>query len=93
MTVRLAPAPEADSYLLVSENWYPDWQATVDGRPAEVLRGDYTFITVGVPRGAREVRLAVHSHSYRAGRLVSAGSLGLIWLWLVVPAVLRRRRG
>jgi uncharacterized membrane protein YfhO len=91
MTVRIDPVPEGDSYVLVSENWYPDWRATVDGRPAAVLRGDYTFVTVPVPRGTREVRLTMDRTVYRRGVTATMASLGAILLWLVIPGVLRRR--
>jgi uncharacterized membrane protein YfhO len=90
--VHFAHPVDADAYLLVSENWYPDWQATVDGHPAPVLRGDYTFISVPVPRGAQEVRLAVHSPRYRTGALVSFASLAGILGWIGVPLLLMRRR-
>jgi len=93
MTVRLDPAPEHDAYVVVAENWYPDWHATVDGRPAQVLRGQQTLITVPVPRGAREVRLWFASASYGRGKLVTFASLGVVALWLFAPLALRRRRG
>jgi hypothetical protein len=93
MTVRLDPAPEHDAWLVVSENWYPDWHATVDGKPAEVVRGQQTLLTVPVPRGAREVRLWFASASYVTGKGISFASLGIAALWLLVPLVLRRRRG
>ena len=93
MTVRLDPPPGHDAYLVVAENWYPDWHATVDGRPAQVLRGQHTLITVPVPQGAREVKLWFASRSYVRGKGISLASLGLAFLWLVVPPVLRRRRG
>jgi len=91
MTVRIDPVPDRDSYLLVSENWYPDWRAEVDGRPALALRGDHTFITVPISAGAREVRLSVHSAAYVRGAAASMASLALILAWLVVPAFKRRR--
>jgi hypothetical protein len=93
MTVRLDPAPEKDAYLLVSENWYPDWHATVDGRDATVLRGQHTLLTVPVPRGARVVKLWFASASYRTGKGMTLASLGAIALWLFLPLALRRRRG
>lgn len=93
MTVRLDPPPEADSYLLVSENWYPDWRATVDGVPAHVLRGNYALIAVPLVRGAKEVRLEVTGPAYRAGALMSLASLAGILGWLAIPVLLRRRRG
>jgi hypothetical protein len=93
MTVRMDPVPETDSYLLVSENWYPDWQATVDGRAVVPLKGDFSLLAVPVPRGAREVKLVVRSTAYRRGAAVSLASLGVILAWLLLPALLRRRRG
>jgi hypothetical protein len=93
MTVHLDPAPDNDAWLLVSENWYPDWRATVDGRAAPVYRGDYTLISVPVPRGSREVRLSMVSASYRKGRGITMAAFGGIVLLLGVPLALRRRRG
>jgi hypothetical protein len=93
MTVRLDPAPEHDAYLVVAENWYPNWRATVDGRAAPVLRGQQTLITVPVPRGAREVRLWFASGSYVTGKRITLASLGVIAIWLFAPLALRRRRG
>jgi hypothetical protein len=89
--VRLDPAPDRDAYLLVSENWYPEWAATVDGRPAPLLRGDHTFITVPVARGAREVQLDYRRGEYRTGAAVSLASLAGIALWLFLPMAGRRR--
>lgn len=57
MTVVLRGADPAPSYLLVSENWYPDWHATVDGRPGIVRRVDHTLLGVELPPDARTVRL------------------------------------
>ena len=93
MTVRLDPAPEHDAWLVVSENWYPDWHATVDGRAAVVVRGQQTLLTVPVPRGAHEVRLWFASKSYVTGKGISFASLGIVALWLLLPLALRRRRG
>lgn len=92
MAIRLEPAPAAPSYVVVSENWYPDWRATVDGQPGQVLRGDYTLLTVPVAAGAREVTLQFSRGVYNTGKLVTLVSLlGTVAL-LVVPVVRRRRR-
>lgn len=93
MTIRLDSAADRSCYLMVSENWYPDWRATVDGQPAQALRGDHTFITVPLPRGAREVQLVFRSDGYRTGAGISFASLAGILIWLVLPPLLRRRRG
>ena len=69
------------AYLLVAENWYPDWKAVVDGKAVNTLRGDYALISVPLPAGARQVSLEFASAAYRTGRLVT-------WLALVATALL-----
>jgi len=91
MSLTLDPPPSAQSYLLVLENWYPDWHATVDGANAPVLRGDHTFITVPVPAGARQVELTFASKDYARGRLITWGSLVLLALWAGAAWTLGRR--
>ena len=93
MTLHLDPAPEHDAFVVVSENWYPDWRATVDGRAAPVVRGQNTFITVPVARGAREVKLAFSSATYRLGKGISLASAALVALLLGLPFALKRRGG
>jgi hypothetical protein len=90
MTIALDPAPPRESYLVVSENWYPDWYATVDSVPTPVLRGDYSLITVTVPSGAKRVELAFRSRDYETGRTVSLVSL--LVLGAVAAVALVRRR-
>lgn len=75
MVVTLDPAPTAPSYVVISENWDPDWRARVDGTPARVLRGDWTLITVPVPAGAKRVELDFVSPEFRNGALVTLLSL------------------
>jgi hypothetical protein len=90
MTVALDPVPPQASYLLIAENWFPDWRATVDGQPAPVLRGDYSLITVPVPAGARAVELTFHSKLYERGRAITVGAMALLVLALLAAAVPRR---
>ncbi|HET9348987.1 MAG TPA: hypothetical protein VFO13_07605, partial [Arthrobacter sp.] len=91
MRVALTGSDTVTRYLLVSETWYKDWHARVDGRPAPVLRGNHALITVALPPGAREVALDFDSPEYARGKLVSLVALLAIaglWSWTAV-----RRRG
>jgi hypothetical protein len=92
MTVALDPAPARDAWLLVSENWYPDWQATVDGRPARTVRGDGTFLSVPLPAGARQVELVFGRGTYQRGKAITLACFAAIGLWLLVPPILRGRQ-
>jgi hypothetical protein len=35
----------APSHLVVSENWYKDWTAMVDGKPGVVRRADHALLS------------------------------------------------
>lgn len=90
MTIALNPAPAAAAYLLVAENWYPDWVGKVDGQPAPVLRGDYSLLTVSVPAGAKVVELTFRSKLYELGRTITIASLGILVIALVASLAARR---
>jgi hypothetical protein len=91
MRISLQGAAPKPTYLLVGENWYPDWHATVDGKPAAVLRADNTLLSVVLPPGAREVRFRFASSSYPRGKLVTAAALLMSLTLLVAPWWTRRR--
>ena len=92
MTVTLDPAPPKPSYLLVAENWYPDWQVAVDGQRGQLLRGDYSLITVPLPAGARTVDLTFHSRLYEIGKAITLASLALLLIALVASLAGGRAR-
>jgi hypothetical protein len=86
-----APAPRG-SALIVSENWYPGWNALVDGQPAEVARADYTFIGIPLREGARQIELSFADPSYARGRIITLVGLTLTLLLIAGGAVMERRR-
>lgn len=86
------PAP-AGSALVVSENYYPGWTATVDGKPLTVSRVDFTLMGIALPTGAKKVTLHFDSAPYHTGKLLTLLALGVSLLGWILGAVLDRRRG
>ncbi len=91
MRITLEGQNPAASYLVVGENWYPDWHATVDGQPAAVHRADQTLLSVVLPPGAREVSLRFESQTYARGKIVSLAALLLAIGMILAPLALARR--
>ena len=85
-----APAP-AGSALVVSENYYPGWTATVDGRDASVARADLSLIGVELPAGARAVSLRFASRPVALGGQLSLAALLVAMAWWGVGAWRDRR--
>jgi len=84
------PAP-AGSALLVSENYYPGWSATVDGKPAAIGRADYVLIGVALPEGARHVDLTFSSESYQRGKVITLAALAAVLLAIAAGIALDRK--
>jgi hypothetical protein len=76
-------------WLLLSDAWYPGWEATVDGKSAPVQRADVLFRAVAVPEGEHQVQWVFRPASFRLGVAISLGTVGLL-LAGVVWAGLRR---
>ncbi|MEP7384604.1 MAG: hypothetical protein ABI910_23225, partial [Gemmatimonadota bacterium] len=91
MSVALTGEDSSTSHLLIAENWYPDWRATVDGKPATVRRADHTLLSVDVPSGGRRVELVFDSRDYAKGKVVSLVSLLLALGMVGVPLWVGRR--
>jgi hypothetical protein len=92
MRIRLDPAAPREGFLLISENHYPAWRASVDGAAAPTLRGNGALLTVPVGEGAREVELEYVSGAYSMGKAVTLLSVALTILTLVAAAGLAMKR-
>ncbi|MCY1080202.1 YfhO family protein [Archangium lansingense] len=69
-------------YLLLSDSYYPGWEATLDGAPVPVRRANAVMRAVHVPPGAHSVRFDYRPLSFRLGALLSALALGALVLAL-----------
>jgi hypothetical protein len=92
MSVELGGTDSAESHLLISENWYPDWKAEADGHPATVRRADHTLISVDIPPGTREVKLRFDSPTYGRGKVISFVCLLLAFGSIAAPFILEKLR-
>ena len=85
-----APAPTGAS-LVVSENYYPGWLATADGKPARIGRADYSLIGVELPAGARRIELNFTSPAYQKGKVITWLAI-ILGILLLAGGVWRDRR-
>jgi len=65
----------ADGYLVLSEVYYPGWQATVDGQPAPILRANYAFRAIRLGPGRHQVMMTFAPLAWYIGLAVSGFTL------------------
>ena len=92
MSLTLDRAAPLGSALIVSENYYPGWHATVDGKSAPIGRAQYSLIGVELPAGARKIELAFTSASYETGKAITWAAIVIVLLGLAGGLFLERRR-
>jgi hypothetical protein len=70
---------EAGARLVLSEQFFPGWQATVDGSAGPVDRWREAFLSVRVPPGSHRVAFRFRSPGLRRGALLSlVAAFGLV---------------
>ena len=78
--VAIEASGDPPGWLVLTDVWFPGWQATVDGEPAPVFRANYLFRAVRLGVGPHEVVFTYRPRSYQVGRTVSLAALALVCL-------------
>jgi len=79
---------EAPAYLILTDAWYPGWEAMVDGEPVLIYRADVLFRAVAVDAGHHRVVFTFRPVSLRMGAGVSLA--GLVVLIVVAALALSK---
>ncbi len=73
--------------LVLSDNWFPGWEATLDGRPVPILLANGALRAISVPAGRHRVEMRYRPASIRWG-----GAVSFVTFLSVAVIVLTRRR-
>ncbi len=63
-----------NNLLYVNEVYYPDWKVYIDDKQAEILKTNYLFRGVVVPKGKHKVEFKFESSTYYTGKNIAMGS-------------------
>lgn len=70
-------------WLFLSKTWYPGWRATVDGKPARIVRANGPFSAVAVPAGNHVITFEYITPWFWVGAPLTA----LTWLFALTGVV------
>ncbi|HEX9886841.1 MAG TPA: YfhO family protein, partial [Longimicrobiales bacterium] len=83
---------DQNALLVIADNWFPAWHATVDGAPTPVLRAYHTLRAVPVGPGQHTVELVYRSATLRWSLVLSLGTV-LVLVAVGVGSYVRGARG
>lgn len=81
---------ERDAVLVLTDSYYPGWEATIDGEPVEIFPAYYAFRGLILPAGKHVVEYVYHPASFVWGLRITLAALVL--LVLVAWATRKPRR-
>lgn len=91
-SVSLRVATDEDGLLVLTDTFYPGWEATVGGNPAPVRQVDGLFRGVFLPAGEHEVDFSFRPNSFRRATLLSWVGIVLV-IGIAVWSQSKRLRG
>lgn len=70
-------------FLFLSDQYYPGWEATVNGERVDIFIADHAFRAVEIPRGDSEVIFVYRPRAFYLGAMVSFVTVAAILIFLV----------
>lgn len=83
---------EEDGILFISDTWYPDWYAFIDGEAVEILRTNFNFRGIPIPKGSHIVEMVYKPRSFYNGIKVSLLSLLVLLAIFPLMKVIRLKK-
>ena len=87
--LRLRVKASENTFLVLSDTYFPGWKVYVDGNKGEIYRANYTFRAVPLNAGIHKIEFAYDPISFKLGAIVTfLAIMGCVGVGLVT----RRRR-
>ncbi len=76
--IALSVVTDKPGFLVLADQYYPGWQATVDGARVKILRANYIQRAVAIEAGSHKIVFSYQPESFASGRLISLIALALL---------------
>jgi uncharacterized membrane protein YfhO len=80
-----------DALLVLADNYYPGWEATVDDEPEAIVRVNHTFRGVPLPAGEHTVVFEYRPAAVYRGLWLGVGGLVVLLVAGIADILFHRR--
>ncbi len=70
--------------LFLSDTYYPGWQADIDGIKTDIVKANYAFRAIAVPKGSHTINFIYLPFSFTSGVYLSLTSLAVIFILCIL---------
>jgi hypothetical protein len=63
------------TWAVIAQSFNPNWRATVNGNPVEIVRANFAFQAIPIKEGRSQVKLWYDDRSLNIGMLISGAAL------------------
>ena len=77
-SIEISTSSTTPAILVLADQYFPGWNATVDGQPTEILPADHALRAVYVPSGSHTIRFTYDPLSFRLGTIATLLALATI---------------
>ncbi|MBU2636396.1 MAG: YfhO family protein [Bacteroidetes bacterium] len=81
-----------DGILVLSEIYYPGWNAFIDGVKHKVLRSNWNLRAVPVKQGNHKVQIKFEPESFKRGSFITLSSIGLCAIGIVYSLYKKKKK-
>jgi len=87
--ISLSASTDSENFLVISNTFYPGWQAYIDDKPVEIYRANYLYQGVIVEPGKHKIEFIYRPKSFVLGKKISLISLTFVIIFLINYAIIR----
>lgn len=69
--IKIKVTATGTNFLLLSEIYYPEWKAYIDGKETDIIKSNYFMRGIVVPTGNHNIELKFISHKFQVGKTAS----------------------
>jgi len=90
--IELEVSADQNGFLIVSDNYHPDWNATADGEEIGILRANYIMRAVPVKKGTHRIVLTFSPGLLISGTIITLAGWGVLGVLLAISGISFLRR-
>jgi hypothetical protein len=87
--IELNVEAEKDSFMFISEAYYPGWKAEIDGEKVKIIRANYAFRALPLKAGTHNIIMRYSPRSFYYGIVLSIIMLAVV-LWNMLYAFYKK---